>query len=92
MAVVDHVLIVVLLATVLPVAVNASPGIISIIGLAPRVLRNVHSAKVFTTVLCKMKRLMKTIELLVFMLCRFYLSFDEKQTKIFLLIDLIKCN
>jgi len=73
MAVVDHVLIVVLLATVLPVAMNAS-----------RVLRNVHSAKVFTTVLNRMKRmksLMNTTDVLSVLF-----KFDEKQTKIFLLI------
>jgi len=73
MAVVDHVLIVVLLATVLPVAMNAS-----------RVLRNVHSAKVFTTVLNRMKRmksLMNTTELLVLMFCRFYLSLMKNKQK-----------
>jgi len=66
MAVVDHALLTVLLAMVLPVAVNASAGIISRTGLAPSVLRNVHSATVFTIVLSRMQSLMEATELLVF--------------------------
>jgi len=59
MAVVDHVLVAVLLAIVLPVAVNVEAGIISRIVLAPCVLRNVHSATVFTIVLSGMQTLME---------------------------------